>query len=153
MKNTILLSLILALTSCNSNNGVQDAATENFDWLLGDWKRTNEEDGKETYERWHQKDGSEYKGIGFTLQNGDTISKEEMSLLLQDNKWSFVVKTAKDKEPITFNITEIKSNSFVSINDSVDFPREIKYWMDGNKLKAQVSNDFIMLPFDFETIK
>ena len=50
---------------------------ENFDWLLGKWKRLNDEVGKETFENWNKISLSKYLGIGFTMQRGDTIKREK----------------------------------------------------------------------------
>jgi len=38
--------------------------TGNFDWLLGKWKRVNEEGKKETFENWKKVKNTEYAGIG-----------------------------------------------------------------------------------------
>ena len=40
-----------------------------------------EEKGKETFENWKKINNSEYNGIGFTMKNNDTLSKEEMKIL------------------------------------------------------------------------
>ena len=75
MKSIVKISFVLlttlALTMCNTKQNDQKSTTqptENFDWLLGNWKRTNEEKGKETFENWKKTNDTEYKGIGFTLQ-------------------------------------------------------------------------------------
>ena len=88
MKSIVKISLVLVttftLTMCNAKQNDQKSTTqptENFDWLLGNWKRTNEEKGKETFENWKKTNDNEYKGIGFTLQNSDTLSQEQMKLI------------------------------------------------------------------------
>ena len=84
--NKILILLIgVLIISCNQSkkeNQKTDVKSttlteksENFDWLLGKWKRLNEEEGKETFENWKKIKETEYSGIGFTMQNGDTIKQ------------------------------------------------------------------------------
>ena len=43
--------------------------------------KLSEEKGKETFENWKKINNSEYNGIGFTLKNKDTLSKEEMKIV------------------------------------------------------------------------
>ena len=64
----------LFFSSCveNNNKGIkikveEKISHENFDWLLGNWKRNFEEEGKETFEIWGKNSSSEYSGIGFTI--------------------------------------------------------------------------------------
>ncbi len=91
MKKIVILSItviaILFLSSCTSKNSEESKtqnneiskSTKNFDWLLGNWKSNNEKENRETFEIWKKKNNSEYYGIGFTLQNNDTIKQEKMS--------------------------------------------------------------------------
>ncbi|AZA93795.1 hypothetical protein EG343_04475 [Chryseobacterium nakagawai] len=125
----------------------------NFDWLTGKWKRSNEKAGKETFENWNKISPTEYAGIGFTLQKGDTINKETMKLVSSNGKWSLLVKTPKEKQFIEFKMTESKNNEFICINDSLNFPKRIQYSSEGNQLKAIISNDEMKVPFEFEKEK
>ena len=64
MKKIVILSItaiaILFLSSCISKNSEESKtqnneiskSTENFDWLLGNWKRNNEKENRETFEIW-----------------------------------------------------------------------------------------------------
>ena len=88
MKSIVKLSFVIltafTFAMCNTKQNDQKSTTqptENFDWLLGNWKRTNEEKGKETFENWKKTNDTEYNGIGFTLQNSDTLSQEQMKLI------------------------------------------------------------------------
>ncbi|WP_228412782.1 DUF6265 family protein [Chryseobacterium sp. G0162] len=164
MKNSLLILFAATLVlSCNQNtktnqSGKSETNSEtehiaNFDWLTGKWKRSNEKAGKETFENWNKISPTEYAGIGFTIQKGDTISKENMKLLHSNGKWSLFVKTPKEKQPIEFKMTESKSNEFICINDSLDFPKRIQYGLEGQKLKAIISNNEMKIPFEFEKEK
>ena len=165
MKRTLTLLSAILMLSCNQNSTTKElenkktesnAKTEingKFDWLNGKWKRLNEEAGKETFENWDKISETEYSGIGFTMQNGDTIKQERIKLTESNGIWTLTVKVPEEKESITFKMTELKDYEFVCKNDSIDFPKKIRYWSEGEKLKAEVSNDEMKIPFEFEKIK
>lgn len=154
-----IISLIISFTfiSCstksNSNSDNINEKTKNFDWLLGKWKRNNEEKGKDTFENWEKISNSEYSGMGFTIQNGDTAKQEKIKLIKLNGKWDLIVKVPEDKESITFKMTKLDSHSFTCENDSLDFPKLIKYWKEGESIKALVVGKDLKIPFEFEKIK
>lgn len=135
----------------NGNSVTKTSKVENFDWLLGEWKRSNEKDGKDTFELWNKRTSSEYFGVGYTIQNGDTISKEEMQLVMVNNKWNLIV-TVPESKPVTFTGISHDKNHFICENKLNDFPHRIKYWKNGTKLSASISADDIEIPFEFEKI-
>ncbi len=144
--------LLLAMCTTKPKNSVQTTAAgaENFDWLLGKWKRTNDAKGKETFENWHKISATEYIGVGFTLQNNDTVSKEIMKISNANGKWRFLVKVGENTEFIPFEMAKIKDTEFECKNDSLDFPQLIQYWKSGNKLNALVSGQGNKISFEFE---
>lgn len=164
MKKIVILSItaiaILFLSSCISKNSEESKtqnneiskSTENFDWLLGNWKRNNEKENRETFEIWKKKNNSEYYGIGFTLQNNDTIKQEKIKLTKLNNNWILEVKVPEETESITFNLTSIGNKEFICENKEIDFPKKIKYWKNGTKINALVSGDEMEIPFEFERI-
>lgn len=156
-KLTILILSVFMIVSCHSNHNAKkdnaETQAENFDWLLGKWKRLHEQAGKETFENWKKVSETEYSGIGFTMQNSDTIKQEKMQLLKQDEKWVLTVKVPEEKESITFPITELKNENFIATNDSLDFPKQIKYWKNGEKINAVVSGDSLNIAFEFERLQ
>ena len=162
MKKILFLAISgIFLFSCNQKNEAKPTEvekeakveTQNFDWLLGEWKRNNEEKGKETFENWKKINDSEYNGIGFTLKNKDTLSKEEMKIVENNGEWNLIVKTRDEKEPTKFKMSELKSDKFVCVNDTIDFPKRIEYWRNGEKINATVSGGDLKIPFEFERIK
>ena len=150
LKFTAIILIAFVFTMCNSK---QNESTENFDWLLGKWQRINEEQGKTTFENWEKINDSEYNGIGFTIQNNDTISQETMKIVETNGKWNLLVKTPDEKDFIKFEMTEIADDKFECKNDILDFPKLIKYWKNGDKMNAIVSGDSLKLSFEFERIK
>ena len=150
LKFTAIILIAFVFTMCNSK---QTESTENFDWLLGKWQRTNEEQGKTTFENWEKTNNSEYNGIGFTIQNNDTISREKMKIVETDGKWNLLVKTLEEKEFVRFEMSEIQEDKFECKNDTLDFPKLIKYWKNGDKINALVSGDSLKLSFEFKRIE
>jgi len=144
--------VVFTFIMCNNNrNESREDITqkvENFDWLLGKWQRTNEEQGKSTFENWEKINDLEYKGIAFTIQNNDTISQEQMRIFEADGKWNLLVKTLDETEFINFQMSEIEEDKFECKNDKVDFPKLIKYCKNGNKINALVSGDSLELSFE-----
>lgn len=155
----------ILIFSCNQNSTSKQKenneikATTNteingkFDWLNGKWKRLNEEAGRDTFENWDKISETEYSGIGFTMENGDTIKQERIKLTEANGNWTLTVKVPEEKESIMFRMTDLKDNEFVCVNDSIDFPKKITYWTEDGKLNAEVSNDEMKIPFEFEKIK
>lgn len=132
--------------------GSQKEPSENFDWLVGEWQRTNEAKDKKTFEYWKKMNDSEYAGFAFTLQNMDTIHQETMRLLKSDGNWNLRVKVPEEKDFIAFTMTMMKDGLFECNNDSLPFPKKISYWRDGEQLKANVAGDSLQIPFEFSKI-
>ncbi len=150
LKFTTITLIAFVFTMCNSK---QNESTKNFDWLLGKWQRINEEQSKTTFENWEKTNNSEYNGIGFTIQNNDTISREKMKIVETNGKWNLLVKTLEEKEFIRFEMSEIQEDKFECKNDTLDFPKLIKYWKNGNKINALVAGDSLKLSFEFKRIE
>lgn len=151
--------LILSFISCkddgnneNELNIKTDESTGSFDWLLGNWQRSNEVKDKETFEIWEKLDNSNYFGIGFTIQNNDTIKQEKMKLTKSNDKWTLKVRTQGETEPTLFAMTSYTENEFICKNSELDFPKLIKYWKNDEKINALVSGDEIKISFEFEKI-
>ena len=158
----ILILLIGMVMSCNQTKKEKQKEeikfetmiekSENFDWLLGKWKRLNEEEGKETFENWNKLNETEYSGIGFTIQNGDTIKQEKIRLTKTSGKWDLTVKIPEESESITFNGISHNETEFTCENNEIDFPNKIKYWKNGNRINAMVSGGGMETPFEFEKL-
>ncbi len=159
MRRTFVLLLAAIALSCNESSKTPEktepeaTVSENADWLSGKWKRTNDEAGKETFENWDKISAAEYSGHGFTLQSGDTVSQEKMRIVETDGKWSLLVTMPPAITATKFDVTIVNDKEFVCVNDSNDFPKKIRYWLEGEKMKAVISNDEMNIAFDFEKLK
>lgn len=157
MKNLFILLIGALMISCNQTKQEDVESTtiekaENFDWLVGKWQRLNEEEGKETFENWDKINESEYTGIGFTMQHGDTIKQEKIRLTAVNGNWNLNVKTPDEYEFTTFAGISHNENEFTCGNDEIDFPNRIKYLKNGERLNAIVSSKDMAILFEFEKL-
>ena len=120
---------------------------------MGDWFRLNEKEGKETFETWKKINEREYAGIGYTMQNDDTIQQENMSLHNSKGTWDLLVSLDKEDDAVDFIGTSLDKNEFTVENKENEFPKKIKYWIEGQTLKATISNAELSIPFEFEKLK
>ena len=91
-------------------------------FLIGDWKRLNNKEGKTTYEFWK----SDFSGLGITLQKKDTL---------------YLKVEGVNAQPTLFKFTQQSDTSFVAENPKNEFPKKIKYWASNQKLYAKIWND------------
>ncbi len=161
MKNTIVVLAVILIMSCNQTSNtkiVVETSTmveknENFDWLLGKWKRLNEEEGKETFENWEKLSATQYYGLGFTMKNGDTIKQEKMNLFNINGRWDLTVKVLNEAKPVTFKGVHHNTKTFTCKNKEIEFPNTIKYWKTDKNIKATVSGGDFKIDFEFERLK
>lgn len=150
LKFTTAVLILSSLTMCNVKTSEK---AETLDWLLGKWQRINEEKGKTTFENWEKVSTSEYNGVGFSIQNNDTISQEQMKIVEVGGKWNLLVKTREEKQFVRFDMSEIEVDKFAFKNDTLDFPKLIKYWKNGDNINALVLGDSLELSYEFERIE
>jgi len=137
-------------------NESKKAKTEeitNFDWLTGNWIRTNEIKGKQTYENWMRGIKNEYIGFGYTTEKNDTIWQENITLIKRDSVWNFEVFGKGESVPTIFKLSKIGKESFVCENDLNEFPKKIRYFRDKDKITAIISDSNTEIPFEFEKLK
>jgi len=161
MKPLAILLIGICLFSCHQKNKsdskvagtAQKKETEHFDWLVGKWKKLNDEAGKATFEHWEKETPTQFLGHGFVMHKSDTIWQEKMILRTNDSIWTLNVKTPGNTNPVEFKLTKHDSNSFVAENPAHDFPKKIAYWKDDERLNALVGDDSMKIEFEFERIE
>ena len=138
-----LVLIILSFFSCKSSTNQQESkpitSSPRPDWLDGKWQRTNDEENKKTYEHWQKVSDSLYLVLGFTLQQKDTVWKENVQLILKDSMWSYDVFMAGNPNPTSFLFTHIIDSSFVCENAQNEFPKKIAYTLKGDTMRAVIS--------------
>lgn len=147
MKIVLYICSISLLISCQKKTS-KELPKGDFDYLIGNWERTNEQEGKKTFEQWERTDTFAYKGIGYTLQDSDTIWKEHMQLIKQDTTW--VLEIQSGQEPmVPFTIRKKTASTFLAHNPTHDFPTHIQYRYFDNTITAVVSSEEMEIPFIF----
>jgi len=137
MKYSLLFLLLIVLfSSCTQNKPelsdktaleLNNEEEQRFDWLIGNWLRTNEDTDKVTYEKWVLITPFHYAGEGYTLDesSGDTVSAEKMHLMYKDEEWSLAVISPNEvgTDTTSFALTAFDSVSFRCYNLVNEFPK------------------------------
>lgn len=152
MKKRTLI-LIFSIISCNvkvEKKIVSDSKPHTtFDWLLGNWIRTNEKEDRKTYERWTKINPSEYSGTSFTLKDKDTIWQENVKLINDKNEWNFVVTPKGTPQQTVFRLTTLTDSTFTCENQNNDFPKIIRYFKSGDSFNAEIEGGDMKILFEF----
>jgi hypothetical protein len=123
-----------------------------FNWLLGNWERLDDEEGKQTFENWDKISEDHYSGFSYTLQNGDTLSQEIMQIARTEGDWILSVKVPQETESVSFILADLSPYEFTFVNEVIDFPNTIRYWKNGDKISATISNADLEIPFEFKRL-
>ncbi|KOS05901.1 hypothetical protein AM493_07530 [Flavobacterium akiainvivens] len=137
MKNTILISAIIALFITSCKNDVKQENTvvaekpelkiKNAEWLIGSWGNTTAE-GVLT-ENWKKVNDSVYHGESYFAVGKDTVFAESMVLDEIDGKMActVTVPNQNDEKPVRFDLTSITDKEMIFENPKHDFPNKIVY--------------------------
>ena len=147
MKYFIISCLTFLLLSCETKTK-QNTYSSDFDFLLGDWERTNTKPGIVTMEHWVIKSPTEYSGHGYTLEKKDTTFQEHLSLVRENDQWTLKV-AGPNEDAVAFKVTGFSPNSLTAENPIHDFPKKITYSYFDDMLSAKVSNEEMEIPFIF----
>lgn len=153
MKKLLLLATAVLIIEGINNNLVAQQVNEDFkklDWLEGSWIRTNSKPGRSAEEKWQKISSTEWKGIAVSMRGTDTAFVEKLKLIIKDNCIYYVADIPENKEPVYFKLTTITDHSFVCENPEHDFPKQITYQKEGNKIKAAISGDGKSIEYLFE---
>lgn len=159
IKVQIITLILLSTLACKPKNNdiatlsqknmiVEDA---NFDFLLGSWQRADDTGERLTFEIWEKPNTNLYKGFGYTLMKHDTISQEFMNLELKDQGYQLSVNIIGIEPAVIFELDSIWSlrRGFTFSNPVNDFPQVIKYHLDQDTLRAEISGGGPTIPFTF----
>ena len=133
----------------NETHRVELNNNNNFDWLLGTWKRTNEAEGLQTFEHWRKINDNKLVAIGFTLKESDTVWQESIKLIKTEDQWNYIVELQDAKTPTVFKVTKIEMASFTCENPDNEFPKKIRYTKVEKGINAVTSGDGKVILFQF----
>ena len=123
-----------------------------FDWLLGSWKRSNDQPGLQTFEHWEKISEEELLGSGFTLKESDTVWRESIRLRKTEDSWNFEVTGQGEEQATIFKLTKIEMESFTCENKANEFPKKIRYAKVEKGLNAVISGDGKVILFQFSKL-
>jgi len=139
MRVLIILSFLILISSCKPDSNIQKPH-----FLIGNWERLDDKEGKKTYEFWKQ----DFTGLGLTLRGTDTVFKEILSIVSINDTLTLKVEGVNDT-PTLFKITSQTDSSFIAENPQHNFPTKITYFLENEQLKAHVSNSEFGIDFVF----
>jgi len=142
MKVLFLFIVTFIFLSCNTRK------TTDPEWLAGHWQRTNDKPGQTSFEQWQKLSDKEYTGTGFTLQETDTVFKENLRIFQLNGVWNYEV-SGVHQQPVLFAFTSQSDKGFICENTENDFPKKIKYDLQGETLTAVISAGDKKIPFTF----
>lgn len=142
-----LLFVAMTLPSCR-HEAPADRITQ-FDWLEGEWVN-DAEFPLITREIWHRTDMG-MAGIGYTVENGDTIFFENMEIKKSGNDIVYIPAIGNSETNKPFKLISDDNAEFVFENNENDFPQRIYYrqaadslyaWIEGTKNGKTLRMDF-----------
>jgi len=139
MKKIFLPFIIIFCFACKTK------IKQKPNFLIGNWIRTNNKPNQKTYEIWN----SDFTGLGVTLQEKDTIFREELKIITKNDSL-FLKVSGVNESPTYFAFTQQTDSSFVCENPKNEFPKKIAYYLENKRLKAEVSNADFSIEFIFD---
>ena len=121
----------------------------NFDWLVGAWAGENNSEEKQSFEVWEKLSTDSYRGIGYTVEAGDTVFIEKLSI---DNIYGvphYTADVSNNERPVQFEMIKISDTGFTCANPEHDFPKNIEYKLVGDRLTATISGEDREVKFVF----
>ena len=148
-----LFFTLFIISSCQSKKVLISSPTDNIDWIVGNWKRVNDQPNKSTFEKWQKLSSGQYLGIGYTMENKDTVFREDLALIKINGVWNLKVSGVHDHS-VLFPFTKQSKSEFLCENPENDFPKMIYYRRENDRLQATISagNDKVEFIFMKEKI-
>ncbi|WP_366182856.1 DUF6265 family protein [Flavobacterium ovatum] len=122
-----LLSIIIALVSCEKSTKADKKLIRSTEWILGNWEQKNDEGI--IIEKWVKVNDSTLNATSFFIRGEDTIHKEMIVLQQTDENLTYktTIKGQNNNQPILFLSKESVENQLIFENLNNDYPQKIKY--------------------------
>lgn len=141
MKNFQKISVILLgvfivplMIGCGGQT-VNDAAVSDVTWLKGQWKG---QAGDSTMsEKWTQMNEDLIRGVGFVVEEGDTVGVREMTITRADTRLVLNLRVSRDQQPIGYQLVKIDGRKLVFENEEAGNPMKITYDRQNGLMKVQ----------------
>jgi hypothetical protein len=118
-------------------------------FLEGCWKGSME--GSTVYESWGNADGKMMLGTSKTVSKGAIESFEFLSIVPVEGKLQYVPYVNGTKS-VSFAVGESSAKVAQFSNPSHDFPKVIRYELNGNKLTVRLSGDGPNISYELDRI-
>jgi hypothetical protein len=116
MKPVILLIFFAAFTFAQDESILK--------LFPGKWKMISEK--TEYYEEWELLNENEMVGVGFSVEEGDTVLSEQLYLKKFSDQWAYIALPVNQTITL-FALSEYSENKFTFENKEHDFPQKIIY--------------------------
>lgn len=126
------ISLIL-LSACVSAPSADQLAPTQFDWLTGCWQS---EDGS-TRETWSRSEGGYYFGYSVVYQDAQAVFFEQMRI--DPGEAPTFNAYPRGAGPSPFPAADLGPGAVTFANGDHDYPQKIRYWREGDMLRATIS--------------
>lgn len=151
-KSFLLIVLLIAFSRVVTGQTLNEHLSE-LAWLEGKWERDTGNQNQSAFEEWEINEDM-LTGVGVTLQRGDTVFVEKLSITFKDGDLYYVADVNPNAEPVYFRITEFSATGFVSENPEHDFPKKIEYRLESEgQLIATISGGGRSIPFEFHKVE
>lgn len=130
------LLLIFLVTSCYRPSHRQ--AFEDMKMLEGKWTSV---EGVRFSESWEVINDSLLKGVGYSMNNGDTVFAEQLKIYRMGEFVLYAAKVGSNTDYIHFRLEEAGKGNWTFVNPVHDYPNIIKYSLKNDStLVARTSN-------------
>jgi hypothetical protein len=127
--------IFLILTSCyrpSASESMQDLLQLNGKWSSSESILFNE--------YWQIKSDTLLLGLGYSLQDNDTVFKEELKIFYHDDNVFYGAKVGEREQFVLFELMKARKDNWIFENPDHDYPNIISYEIDGDRLVASTTN-------------
>lgn len=141
MNKIISLLLLACLFSCQPKRSI-DA----LDWMEGRWEIPSDS-VTQRIEQWTKISQTEMHGFGLTIEGGDTIFYERLSIVASGTELYFNADIGEGN--VKFKLIDAANERWIFENANHDFPKRIIYQKEGEMMVAFAEVEGTSLKFRF----
>jgi hypothetical protein len=127
--------IFLILTSCYRPGAKE--SMQDLEHLNGKWSSSQ---GILFNEYWQIKSDTLLLGLGYSLQDNDTVFKEELKIFYLDAHVFYGAKVGDTDQFVLFKLVKAGKNNWIFENHEHDYPNIINYEIDKGRLVASTAN-------------
>lgn len=140
MKNKAGIFIFVLITFASAVQAQKTSGIKDLRWLEGTWKM-KVKNGTITENWTYVNDSTMTQTATFVTNDGKIIPQESIELVKRNNEMFYIstVQGQNDGKAISFKLTSLTANGFVSENPQHDFPQKITYTLQSpGKLLASI---------------